>query len=104
MIIPPTKTTTADPASSPSGRLLTDEHRAELAAALVRALLAQSGKREFSALEVLHAHAQALHAQLVAAGDPCTAMIPSVERFVAARGAPLEQEEDGDGDTAMPPA
>ncbi|KAL6782095.1 hypothetical protein ACKKBF_B10635 [Auxenochlorella protothecoides x Auxenochlorella symbiontica] len=93
-----------DPASSPSGRLLTDEHRAELAAALVRALLAQSGKREFSALEVLHAHARALHAQLVAAGDPCTAMIPSVERFVAARGTPLEQEEDGDGDTAMPPA
>lgn len=73
---PPPPQRPSDPANSPGGRLLSAEHRAELASALVRAFLAQAGQRELSALEVCAAQAWAVHGQLQALSDPLTTLLP----------------------------
>ncbi|KAK2080452.1 hypothetical protein QBZ16_000305 [Prototheca wickerhamii] len=91
---------------SPSARLLSPEHRAELATSVVRAFLQQAGKRELSALEIIHSQACICHSQLREFGDPCVSAVPDVDAFVRARGAPttkIGQESDDDTDMISAP-
>ena len=63
-----------DPGSAPAGHLLGAEHKAELAAAVQRAVRTKLGKREVSALEDVYRQARAVHAELLSEGVPAAAL------------------------------
>ena len=64
-----------DPAVSPAGHLLGAERKAELGAAVQRAVRTSLGRREVSALEDLYRQAHAVHAELLALGVPAAALV-----------------------------
>jgi hypothetical protein len=74
-----------DPEASPAAHLLGARHRAELAAALQRAVRAARGRPELSALEEALAHARAAHGELAAAGAPAAALLDVGEFLARAR-------------------
>lgn len=72
-----------DPATSPAAHLVSGAHRAELGAALQRAVRGALGRRELSPLEELYRQARAVHAELRAEGAPAAALL-EVDAFVDA--------------------
>ena len=63
-----------DLSMAPAGHLLGQAHKAELAAALQRAIRTKLGMREVSALEDVYRQARAVHAQLLVEGVPAAAL------------------------------
>ena len=59
----------------PAGYILTAGHRGELAAALNRAILVHSGRREDSALEAIARQATAALAELKRGGHPAAQLL-----------------------------
>lgn len=59
---------------APAGFLLGAEHKAELAAAVQRAIRTKLGKREVSALEDVYRQARTVHAVLLTDGVPAAAL------------------------------
>jgi Ran-binding protein 9/10 len=65
----------ADPATSPSGHLLSASHCAELAAELDKAVLSRRGCREESSLERVWRQTEAVKRELKRQGDPAASLL-----------------------------
>jgi hypothetical protein len=72
-------------AGSPAGYLLQPAHRAELAAAVNRAVLAHSGRSEDSPLERISRQATAALAELKRGGHPAAQLLDVAAFLQAAR-------------------